>query len=151
MLLVGLLCFWWVLKKNKIIIIIAIIRCSKRQMSLKLNAALHLPAQAPRCPIKKCLVSLRGAQCTFRTKCTKRPTKSEKDPPKAQKTHQKHKDPPKPKRVFSGPTKSTSVFEGTHQKHIGPTKTETIFRGPTKTEMFFKRPTKSKTVPTFFS
>ena len=79
---------------------VAIIRCTKRQMSIKLNAALHLPAQAPRCPIKKCLVSLRGAQCTFRTKCTKRPTKSEKDPPKAQKTHQKHKRPTKTEMRF---------------------------------------------------
>ena len=42
------------------------------------------------------------------------------DPPKAQKTHQKHKDPPKPKCVFSGPT---------------------------KTEMIFKRPTKTESVP----
>ena len=99
---------------------VAIIRCTKRQMSIKLNAALYLPAQAPRCPIKKCLVSLRGAQCTFRTKCTKRPTKSEKDPPKAQKTHQKHKR---------------------------PTKTEMSFSGPTKTEMFFKRPTKKDLFP----
>ena len=38
-------------------------------MSIKLNAALHLPAQAPRRPLKKSLVCLRRGPCTFRTKC----------------------------------------------------------------------------------